>query len=63
MEVISRGVNPDTVPKDMKCYHCNTVLRYVPSDVHHDQRDGSYVICPVCGKYLATSFPSSQYDR
>jgi uncharacterized protein with PIN domain len=54
MEIIKRGVKPEFIPRQVSCYNCKSVLEYVQADIHHDQREGDYVICPVCGKYLNT---------
>ena len=34
------------------CSRCDTVAEFESSDVRHDQRDGSYVKCPLCGAYI-----------
>lgn len=40
--------------KSKTCYNCKSKLRYINSDVHMD-RDGKYIICPVCTKLIAVS--------
>lgn len=34
------------------CPYCDTDFSYNDSDVNSDFRDGDYVKCPVCGKFL-----------
>jgi len=50
MKILKRG-NP---PKDKRrevCHNCGSELEYISSDIHID-RDGKYIICPVCGKFI-----------
>lgn len=36
----------------VKCENCGTILQYEEGDIIHDQREGSYVQCPECNKYI-----------
>lgn len=36
----------------VKCQNCGTILQYDKSDITHDQREGSYIQCPECAKYI-----------
>ena len=38
--------------KQKTCSKCNSELEYVPKDIKTD-REGKYIICPVCGQFLA----------
>lgn len=53
MKVIKEGQLPETQPKKETCYNCKTKFEYVKSDVQSDWRDGDYVICPSCGKFIS----------
>jgi len=35
-----------------KCQHCNSQLAFLPEDVKDDEMSGTYVICPICGKFV-----------
>lgn len=45
------------------CIYCDTEFSYNDSDVKPDFRDGDYVICPVCGKFLFHGEPPKNVDR
>jgi DNA-directed RNA polymerase subunit RPC12/RpoP len=53
MKIIKAGVDPrfQEIPKT--CWTCKTEFTYTNSDVKYDQRDGSYVVCPVCSAFIA----------
>lgn len=51
MKIIKQGELPNE-EKEKTCYNCKTVFSYTRKDVKPDQRDGDYVICPVCGKWI-----------
>lgn len=36
------------------CKDCKCVFVYTSSDVIFDQRDGDYVKCPTCKKFIAS---------
>jgi len=49
------------IPKT--CGDCYTDFTYTLSDVKPDWRDGDYVVCPICGKFLAHGDPPKNVDR
>ena len=50
MKIIKIGnVEPSTRRKI--CYYCSSEFEYDTTDIKYD-RDGDYVICPVCDKFL-----------
>lgn len=49
--IISKGVIPNK-EKQITCYNCNTVFAFMPEEVKYDYRDGDYIICPVCTKFI-----------
>lgn len=51
MRTIKEGKLP---PKEKKlvCPKCGCVFMYDRSDIHSDQREGCWVVCPTCGKYI-----------
>lgn len=51
MRIIKEGKLPPK-EKKMKCKNCGCVFMYEPSDVHSDQREGDYVVCPTCKKFI-----------
>lgn len=51
MKVKTTGKIP-TEEKNKKCYNCKSVLTYSPKDIEQD-RDGRYIVCPTCGKFIA----------
>lgn len=61
MKVIQIG-NQKIFTTKKTCGYCKSKLEYTPSDVKYD-RDGSYVVCPVCGKFLAVGNSNVQTDR
>lgn len=47
MEVLNKGKNlKEESRKRCTCNRCGCEFIYDSSDVHPDQRDGEYVICP-----------------
>jgi hypothetical protein len=52
IEIIKRGVVPDTIPIMVDCRHCSTRFSFLKTDavLVPDQRDGDYyrIDCPVC---------------
>ncbi len=46
MKIIKLGKKKEDEPIRETCYKCGTVFEYTQKDVHADQRDGDYVICP-----------------
>lgn len=53
MKIVKRGVDPKDKEIHQKCSKCKTEFTYTQSDVQYDFRDGDYVICPVCGSFIA----------
>ena len=53
MQVLKRGQPPQEVKYTYKCTACDSVLLIERSDRQACQRDGDYVICPVCDAVIA----------
>lgn len=51
MRIIKEGKFPPDERKQ-KCSDCGCVFMYERADIHCDQRDGDFVICPTCGAYI-----------
>lgn len=34
------------------CLYCHCEFIYDRNDIKIDQREGDYVVCPICGKYI-----------
>ena len=51
MRIIKEGKLPPK-EKKMTCLECGCVFMYDRSDVHYDQREGCWVVCPTCKKYI-----------
>lgn len=51
MKIIKQG-NIGKKEYKMVCWQCDCVAMYTSDDIHYDQRDGAYVICPCCGKFV-----------
>lgn len=47
MRIIKR-VEPKPEIWKLTCGKCRSELEYEAGDIHSDQRDGSYIVCPVC---------------
>lgn len=39
---------------DHRCARCLSLIEYEQGDVRSDQRDGEYVVCPVCEAWTST---------
>lgn len=52
MKIIKEGNLPEDKQKRETCYNCKTVFEYVKADVQSDFRDGDYIVCPKCGKFI-----------
>jgi len=50
MKIIKR-VEPKSENKKITCFSCTSKLEYSPSDIHSDQREGDWIVCPVCKAY------------
>lgn len=55
MKIIKEGKSPEEKTKKETCYNCKTVFEYSNSDIQPDFRDGDYVVCPKCGKFISAS--------
>lgn len=51
MRIIKEGKLPSK-EKEMTCPECGCVFMYERSDIHSDQRDGDFVICPTCKTHI-----------
>lgn len=51
MEIIKQG-NLAVKRYKMVCNRCGCEAIYEENELHYDQRDGDYVICPCCGLYV-----------
>lgn len=54
MRIIKEGKLPPK-EKKMTCSECGCVFMYDRSDVKTEQRDGDFVICPTCGKFITVN--------
>ncbi len=52
MKIIKEGLIKEKKFGDKTCPDCDCEFEYVLSDVEED-RDGKYVKCPTCKKFLA----------
>lgn len=51
--VISRGTPKLKIARH-KCNGCNSVVEYTGKDIRSDQRQETYVVCPVCDSWIDT---------
>ena len=51
MRIIKEGKLPPK-EKKMTCQECGCVFMYERSDIHSDQQEGCWVVCPTCKKYI-----------
>lgn len=51
MRIIEEGKLPSK-EKEMKCDNCGCVFMYDRSDIKSDQREGDWVECPTCKKFI-----------
>ena len=49
--IIKRGVKKHDVAT-YDCKSCDSTIRFTRADIQSDQRDGDYVMCPVCEKFI-----------
>lgn len=52
-EVVSRGYPKPRIARH-QCQSCDSVVDYMAEDVQTDQRQETYVVCPVCNYWIAT---------
>lgn len=68
IKIITKGVDPKTIPLRGACFNCKTTVECLQSDAKcHDsrnQRDSAYysVICPVCNSNIYVS-EYTHHDR
>jgi len=62
MKIIKKG-NTKEKEFNKKCGNCTTEFSYTSSDIQPDWRDGDYVICPVCGKFISHNGLPENPDR
>lgn len=63
MKIIKSGKDPKNKEFYKKCSNCNTEFSYTSDDVKPDFRDGDYVVCPVCGQFIAHGHQPENVDR
>lgn len=51
MRIIKKGQLPPK-EKEQTCPECGCVFMYELADVVYDQREGCYVVCPTCRKFI-----------
>jgi predicted Zn finger-like uncharacterized protein len=60
MKILKQGKLPN--PTWVRtCGNCQTQFEYDRSDIHSDQREGDYVKCPTCTKYINHS--TNNFDK
>lgn len=52
MKIIKEGKIPTPEEKKFVCSHCECEFIADVYDTHYCQKDGAYVECPTCGKYI-----------
>lgn len=57
MKVLKKGKEKVKVFKKT-CKTCDTILECTKKDIIYD-RDGSYVKCPICKKFIGIDIPSN----
>ena len=62
MEILKQGKVPDKKTKKT-CKGCKCVFTYISSDIHVDNREGNYVICPTCGSFISVVDMSYNSNR
>jgi len=50
-----RGAPPSESKYLFECKKCDSLVEFNREDVQSDQRDGDYVVCPVCLAFIAWS--------
>ncbi len=53
MKITKEGEIPKKEKKG-SCYNCQTKFNYDSKDIHQD-RDGLYVHCPKCSKFITVN--------
>ena len=52
MKIIKAGKIPSPEEKRFVCSYCKCEFIADVYDTHYCQKDGAYVECPTCGKYI-----------
>lgn len=72
IEIINRGIDPETIPLRGTCYTCKTVVKCEQGDAKvedaydfRDQRGGTNytVVCPVCSSVIHVTKHITFNDR
>ena len=63
MKVIKQGNGHIEKPVKKTCGSCNSKLEYTRADIKSDQRDGDYIICPVCDSWMSVRSTNYSYNR
>ena len=53
-KVIERGNTTALKKAHYRCM-CESLVVFDKSDIQPDSRDGSYVVCPVCSRWISIS--------
>lgn len=59
MEIVKRGMLPDTVEYTGICNHCETIVKFTNSEARkefHRNERSLVVTCPVCGREIWTDY-------
>lgn len=51
MRIIKEGKLP-LKERKMECNNCGCLFMYEQKDIYSDQREGNYVVCPTCKKFI-----------
>lgn len=60
MRIINEGIE---ITKEVRrsCKFCGCDFAYTKDDVHHDPRDGDYVICPCCKQFINHDYAAYRF--
>jgi DNA-directed RNA polymerase subunit RPC12/RpoP len=50
-KILKPGKTKNTIA-EYECGKCDSLVEFSRQDLHHDQRDGSYVVCPMCSTWI-----------
>ena len=53
MRIIKEGKQPDNAEYYVKCKNCDCEFAFKKIDIYPDPRDGDYVMCPTCAKFIS----------
>jgi NAD-dependent SIR2 family protein deacetylase len=54
MRIIKEGQKP-IKEWQVTCHKCGCIFVFDNRDVHSDQREGDWVVCPTCKEYIAVT--------